>query len=140
MIKDLEAEDFTAAQLNYVICSLANAYVNYHGLRYTNLKDVQGVLHGALVEFDARVVTPYELEKIEENGTVWTCLDPPHQELTDEQVDALMITDGRGQTWMKCYEGDCALVVVGVGKVECDNCDQKIDSDYQPERKHDITE
>ena|ERR1017187_570459 len=131
MIRDLEGEGFSAAAMNYVYSRLANAYIETWGLRYERIKDVQGVYTGALDEFNERVARPYEALKLDENGTVWTCLDPPHQELTDEQVDALMITDGHGQTWMKCYEGDCALVVVGPGKVFCDHCEARIDSDFQ---------
>ena len=140
LIRDLVSDGFTVGQLNYIYSRLANAFIKEHGLSYTHCNEVCGVFSAASMEFARRVIAGYEDQKIAESGDVYDCLDPPHEPLTDEQVDALMITDGHGQYWMRCYDGDCALVVVGVGKVECDNCDQKIDSDYQPERKHDITE
>ena len=132
LVRDLLAEGFSAAQLNYVYSCLANEYIKHHGLRYAYIKDVQGVFHGAAREFDRVVADAYEAKKEIENGTVWDCLEPPPQELTHDLMESLMIYDGHGQSWMRCDEGDCDLHVTGPGRVYCDNCEAKIDSDFAP--------
>jgi hypothetical protein len=129
--KDLVASGHSAAKLNYVISSLVNKYVEYFGLRYQAICEVQGVLEGAAGEFKRVVSDVYEARKEQENGTVWSCMETEPPGLTNEQVEALMIYDEHGWSWMRCEEGDCDLHVVGPGKVSCDNCDQKIDPDFQ---------
>ncbi len=114
---------FTAAKLNYVMCRLANAYMEAHGMGYATIEEVQGVFHGAAREFDRCVADEYEKIKLEENGTVWSCTEPKPTPLTNAEVEALMIYDGIGNSWMRCPdEPDCELHVVGHNRVYCANC------------------
>ena len=64
-------EHFGKGDLNYCITQLVLAYVEHHGKRYDTLSDVTGVLNDVKVEFERRVVAPYEDKKIEENGDVY---------------------------------------------------------------------
>lgn len=57
-----------AGELNYVISLLAVEYVKRKGLSYKVLAEVQAAIHGSLVEFERRLVGPYEDTKISENG------------------------------------------------------------------------
>lgn len=62
----------TAGELNYAFTLLAKQYIaNRGGPTYQVLNDVVGALDGAKVEFQRRVVAPYEDSKIEENGDVY---------------------------------------------------------------------
>lgn len=58
----------TPGDLNFLMTSLAAAYVASNGLNYTHLNDVVGVFESAKTEFQRRVVAPYEDTKIKENG------------------------------------------------------------------------
>lgn len=64
----LEKEGITPGELNYLITKLCHYYVEHKGKNYTHLNDVVGVLECAKQEFYRKIVTPYEEEKIEENG------------------------------------------------------------------------
>jgi hypothetical protein len=125
LTNDLVAGIFLPAKLNYVVCRLLNAYMETHGVSYATIDHIQGVMIGALDEFNERVARPYEAQKIEDNGTVWTCVEPKTTEaLTQTQVDELMIHDDAGNHWMKCPdEPDCDLQVTGKGRVYCSHCD-----------------
>lgn len=57
--------------LNYCITKLIIHYVETKGKSYSVLSDVTGVLNDAKVEFERRVVAPYEDEKIIENGDAY---------------------------------------------------------------------
>lgn len=61
-----------AGELNYQITVLINRYININGMRYQAMNDVVGALDGAKVEFQRRVVGPYEDRKIEENGDAYS--------------------------------------------------------------------
>jgi len=61
----------TAGDLNYMISLMAKAYVDAKGLRYEHLNAVVGALDSCKVEFQRRVVAPYEDQKISENGDVY---------------------------------------------------------------------
>lgn len=61
----------TAGELNYQFTHLAQEYIKANGLSYQNINDVVGALEGAKVEFQRRVVAPYEDAKIKENGDVY---------------------------------------------------------------------
>lgn len=71
-----------AGELNYVFSLLAGDYVRRKGLKYNVLAEVQAALHGALAEFDRRIVGPYEDTKIQENGDI-----APYSEL-EEKINA----------------------------------------------------
>lgn len=70
-----------AGELNYMFTTLILEYIKKHGLNYQRINDVIGALEGAKLEFYRRTATPYEEEKIEENGDVYeetdNC-DPEH--------------------------------------------------------------
>lgn len=60
-----------AGELNYAITTLLREYIAYTGERYQAFNDIVGALENAKIEFYRRVVTPYEMRKIEENGDVY---------------------------------------------------------------------
>ena len=66
----------TPGELNYQIAILVKRYLYKSGLSYATLNEIIGVLECAKVEFYQRAVTPYEEQKIEENGDVYG----PHPE------------------------------------------------------------
>lgn len=61
----------TAGDLNYMISLMAKAYIDAKGLRYEHLNAVVGALDSCKVEFQRRVVAPYEDQKIGDNGDVY---------------------------------------------------------------------
>lgn len=63
------AED--AGELNYQITRLILEYFRSRGSSYQTINDIVGALEGAKLEFYARVVRPYENQKIQENGDVY---------------------------------------------------------------------
>ncbi len=70
-----------AGDLNYMFTTLIIEYMEKHGLNYQRINDVIGALEGAKLEFYRRVATPYEEEKIKQNGDVYEKTnnsDPEH--------------------------------------------------------------
>ena len=67
----------TAGELNFQITSLIIEYMGAQGLSYQTCNDIVGALDGAKVEFQRRVVAPYEDMKIAQNGDVYPEL-PQH--------------------------------------------------------------
>lgn len=63
-----------AGELNFILSMVVNQYVKTHGLSYQTINDIVGALDGAKVEFQRRVVAPYEDTKIQTNGDVYTCV------------------------------------------------------------------
>lgn len=61
----------TAGELNFQITRLITEYLEHRGLNYQTCNDIVGALDGAKVEFQRRVVAPYEDKKIEQNGDVY---------------------------------------------------------------------
>jgi hypothetical protein len=61
----------TAGELNYMITLLIKDYMSEHGLSYQVCNDIVGALDGAKVEFQRRIVAPYEDKKIKVNGDVY---------------------------------------------------------------------
>ncbi len=57
-------------ELNYAITRLISNYLGPE-MDYARLNNITGVLHDVAVEFDRRVVAPYEDMKKEENGDVY---------------------------------------------------------------------
>ena len=54
--------------LNYAISEIIAGYIASKGKRYQHMNDVLGALHAAGLEFNRRIVAPYEDTKIQENG------------------------------------------------------------------------
>lgn len=61
----------SAGELNYLFSCIAAQYMGQDRPSYQRLNDVVGALDGAKVEFQRRVVAPYEDIKIAENGDVY---------------------------------------------------------------------
>jgi len=70
-LEDGELPD-NEGELNYVITGLLDDYLSAYGLNYTNLNALVGVLECAKLELYRRIVSPYEDEKLETNGDVYT--------------------------------------------------------------------
>lgn len=62
----------TTGELNYSFSVLAKEYMSLKGLSYQTINDVIGALEGAKMEFYRRIAVPYEEEKREINGDVYT--------------------------------------------------------------------
>ena len=60
-----------AGNLNYTLTTICQYYLKLHGLKYATINDIVGALEGAKIEFYRRVATPYEEEKIMQNGDVY---------------------------------------------------------------------
>ena len=59
-------------EMNYVITDLLDDYLSAYGLNYANVNALVGVLECAKLELYRRIAAPYEDEKIQENGDVYT--------------------------------------------------------------------
>ena len=120
--KDLVASGHSAAKLNYIICCLVNKYVEYFGLRYQTICEVQGVFKGAAGEFKRVVADVYEARKEEENGTVWTCMDdfapPPLPKKRPNEPDDIY-DESTNQHWMPCTHPLCNIHLTGPGRIDC---------------------
>jgi hypothetical protein len=58
-------------ELNYAITALILTYLEGNSLSYQLINDVVGALEGAKLEFAHRVIRPYEVRKMLENGDVY---------------------------------------------------------------------
>lgn len=67
---DLHGSGNDKGDLNYVITSLIHYHLKHVGIRYSTLSDITGVLNDVKVEFERRIVAPYEDKKIAENGNI----------------------------------------------------------------------
>jgi hypothetical protein len=57
--------------LNYIISQMVIEYCKIKGISYSTCSDVTGLLNDVKVEFERRVVRPYEDKKIKENGDIY---------------------------------------------------------------------
>lgn len=62
-------------ELNYQITCLIVGFMLERGISYTTINDILGALEGAKLEFQRRVVGPYEDAKIRLNGDVYPRMD-----------------------------------------------------------------
>ena len=69
-LKAIGPHTTSAGDLNYCITVLVHEYVKAHGLSYTVMNDCIGVLDAAKMEFNRRIVAPYEDLKIAQNGDI----------------------------------------------------------------------
>jgi hypothetical protein len=60
-----------AGELQYVIATMIDNYHRAKGFNYQMANNIMGALTGALQEYYAVVVSPYEQKKLEENGPVY---------------------------------------------------------------------
>lgn len=68
---DPTAKIETVGELNYMLTKLIQFYAGEKGTSYQTINDIVGALEGAKLEFYRRVASPYEDEKIKENGDVY---------------------------------------------------------------------
>lgn len=61
----------TAGELNYAITELLKSVFKNSDQNYQAINDIIGAIEGAKVEFQRRIVAPYEDTKIKENGDVY---------------------------------------------------------------------
>lgn len=61
----------SAGELNYMFTVLSLRYIHHYGQRYENFNDVLGALEATKLELYRRMVSPYEDEKIKDNGDVY---------------------------------------------------------------------
>lgn len=71
LVKDERSPD-SAGELNFVITCLIEDYRDRFGTTYKILNEIMGVLECAKSEFYRRVVIPYEDDKIQANGDVYS--------------------------------------------------------------------
>lgn len=61
-----------AGELNFIISSLINNYINENGKSYAVINELIGALECAKLELYRRIAAPYEDTKISQNGDVYT--------------------------------------------------------------------
>ena len=66
-------------ELNYQITCLADDFISRKKLKYSEINSVIGVLECAKMELYRRIAAPYEDEKCEENGDVYSINSPAPQ-------------------------------------------------------------
>ena len=59
-----------AGDLNYVITVMIDNYIRNYGENYANYNEMIGALECCKLEYYRRGISPYEDEKIKENGDV----------------------------------------------------------------------
>ena len=69
---DLTISPTNEGEMNYVITDILDDYLSAYGLNYANVNALVGVLECAKLELYRRIAAPYEDEKIQENGDVYT--------------------------------------------------------------------
>lgn len=84
------ATPLDAGELNFVLTMVVLDYLDKHPISYQALNDVSGALTECRVEFERRVVRPYEDVKLTLNGDVYahfitTRLAPTLQAAVDER-------------------------------------------------------
>ena len=83
--KDKEALDKdgpkTTGQLNFTFTKIIQFYLSRKGMSYSSFNDVIGALEACKLEFYRRVVSPYEDNKIKENGDVYDLAPIPRSTL-----------------------------------------------------------
>lgn len=58
-------------ELNYIITSLFDSYLEEHGLSYATINSIIGAVECAKMELYRRIAVPYENIKIKENGDAY---------------------------------------------------------------------
>ena len=70
--KSLESDPpMYPGELNYIITSVLDQYIQVTGLSYATLNEIIGVLECAKMELYRRIAAPYEDKKLSENGEVY---------------------------------------------------------------------
>jgi hypothetical protein len=61
-----------AGELNFCISLVIDQYWNENGQNYQAFNDIMGALTGALLEYYRRKIAYYEMNKLDQNGDVYT--------------------------------------------------------------------
>ena len=72
LLENLDAWPLDAADLNFLICRLADRMLARRGVTYARLNEVIGAIECAKQEIYRRIAAPYEDTKLKENGDVFT--------------------------------------------------------------------
>ena len=59
-------------EVNYVISSILNGYIEKKGISYSTFNEIMGILECIKQEIYRRQISPYEDKKINENGDIFT--------------------------------------------------------------------
>lgn len=70
---EIAATELTAGDMNYLISTLLDEWIAEKGLNYDAVNTAVGVLECAKLELYRRIAAPYEDNKKEINGDVYTC-------------------------------------------------------------------
>ena len=81
---DLGAIDY-AGDLNYLITEVLSTYLLSNGWNYSTMNDIVGALECAKMEFNRRIMVPYEDYKLGVNGDVYPTA-PPIEENKDDTL------------------------------------------------------
>ena len=70
IVKETASQIDDCGKLNFAITTMVQEYLKKKGQNYANINEVVGVLECAKLEFYRRIVSPYENQKIVDNGDV----------------------------------------------------------------------
>lgn len=71
-LSELGKSDINVGELNFILSTVINNYLQTKSVNYNNLNEVIGVLECCKQELYRRIVAPYENIKIIENGDVYS--------------------------------------------------------------------
>lgn len=71
--EEIAQVELAPGDLNYAITKLMDEWVGQEGLSYDAINTAIGVLECVKLELYRRVAAPYEDNKIEQNGDVYSC-------------------------------------------------------------------
>ena len=72
-----------SGELNHLITEVVTCYLTCHGWSYATMNNIVGALESAKMEFNRRIMVPYEDYKCEVNGDVYPTV-PPIEENKDD--------------------------------------------------------
>jgi hypothetical protein len=67
----LKTPPVSVGELNYLFSIIAKEWIDNHGLNYSSVNDLVGVLECCKMELYRRVAAPYEDQKRREHGDVY---------------------------------------------------------------------
>ena len=67
----LSQADMTPGDLTFVVSTLMDRYLMLHGVNYTNINALIGVLECAKLELYSRIAVPFVERKRHENGDIY---------------------------------------------------------------------
>ena len=65
-----------AGELNYIVTTLIDNYLNYVGIRYAHVNEMMGALECCKLELYRRIVAPYEDQVADKNGDAYLSILP----------------------------------------------------------------